>query len=150
MRLPCAVVLLAVDLPAHAVLAAIDVLPLLLREMAAIGCAVRRNMPVDVLLAPLSACRFTGRHLSAADTLRNAGLLICTALTNLIAAIMRLRGIVLVLVDGTADVVLPAIDVLPLLLRELSAIVGAVCMNLPVKVGFARFKVLGLTRSQLT
>ena len=150
MRLPCAVVLLAVDLPAHAVLAAIDVLPLLLRQLAAVGCAVRCDAAIDVLFAALRTRRFAGCHLAATDALRYAILLVLTALANLIVAKVGLRSVVFVLVDAAAQVVLAAIDILPLLLRELAAIGGAVRVNLLVQVGFARFEILGFACRQLT
>src|SRR3569833_3111492 len=74
-RCNSAVVLLAIDLPADAVLTRVDVPTFLCSEPASVCCAVRYDAAVDVLLAVFSAGCFSGRHLTAANALRDSVLL---------------------------------------------------------------------------
>ena len=97
--------LLVVDLPAGAILLVICLRVLLPGELAAVTCAVGANLFIDTLFAVLVAGCLAGCHLVVADAVGNAVLLPLLALAHFTVAVVRLRGIVLVLVDGVAQVV---------------------------------------------
>src|SRR4249920_2066925 len=62
------VVLLVVNLPAGVVLTPVDVFPLLRRKFAAVGRAIRGDVPVNFLLVILGLRGFRWRHLPAGHT----------------------------------------------------------------------------------
>jgi hypothetical protein len=76
-------------------------------------------------------------------------LLVLAALAHFVVAVVRHVGVVLVLVDRMAQIVLLVVDLLPLLLRQPAIIGRAIVADLAVQVGFARLHISGLARSQL-
>src|SRR5258708_22078375 len=104
------VVLLAIDLAAGAILFAIDLAMLLRRQLSPVGCAIGANLLIDSLLAILGARGFAGSHGAILDAVGDAVLLIFATLADFVVAVVRLRGVVLVVVDGPAEVVLLAVD----------------------------------------
>ena len=141
--------LLPINLSADAVLALVDVPPLLRSELAAIRSAIRRNAAIDALFAVLGTRCFARRHLTAPDALGDAVLLILAALSHLVVAVVRLSGVVLVSVDGPAQAILLAVDLPALLRRESPAIARAVALDLTVQARFARFEALRFASGQL-
>ena len=74
------------DLLAGAVLFAVHLLPLLIRQLATIGCPVVVHLLIDVRLRAIRARRFTRGHLAAAQSVGDALILVRLALVGLIAA----------------------------------------------------------------
>ena len=109
------VVLLSVDLTAGLILLMIDVLLFSRRERPAVGAAVGADLTVDVLFVIFGPGRLARRHLSAPDALGDALLLLVPALTHWIVAVLCIGGVVLVGVDGTAQIVLLMVDLLAFL-----------------------------------
>ena len=68
------------------------------RQLAAVRRAIRRHLLVDSLLLILQLCGFTRSQLAAFHALRDAILLIFTALADLIVSVVR--GIRVVLIVG--------------------------------------------------
>jgi len=147
--LDAVVVLLAIDLTAGAVLFTIDLGVFLAGEFATVGLAIGVNLLIDSLLTIFGVGRFASGHLAAADTLGDAILLELAARTDFVVAVVGGVGVVLVVVDGAADVVLLAIDLIALLLGELAAIGRAIGVNLAIEIGFAAFEVFGFAGGEL-
>ncbi len=143
------IVLLAIDLTAGPVLFAVDLLMFLTGEFPAIGGAVCADLLIDALFTVLGACHFSSRHLTALDAVGDSVLLIFAALSHFGLAVVRGGRIVLVLVNGLADVVLLTIDLLTFLGGEFSAVRGAVCVYFAIDVCFAGFEVLGFACRKL-
>src|SRR5580704_7091428 len=70
------------DLLTYVILLVVDLLVLLRGQMAAVSFPVSVNLLVDVLLVVLHSGGFMRRHLSTADAVSNALLLVCTALID--------------------------------------------------------------------
>ena len=111
------VVLFVGDLTAGAVLLPIDLLPLRWCQFASVRGAVH-HLPVDVLLSPLHLRRLSRRQLPAANALGDSLLLQSSPLTHLIISILRIRGIVFVVVDRLAQLILLPVHLLPFLRRQ--------------------------------
>lgn len=148
-RLDAVIVLLAIDLTAGAVLFVVDLGALLTGQFAAVGLAIGADLLVDALLAILGASGFAGGHLSTANTLGDAVLLIFATLADLVVAVVGRVGIVLVVVDRAAEVVLLTIDLIAFLLGELTTVGGAIVMNFTIEIGFAAFEIFGFTGGEL-
>src|SRR6266851_6564284 len=144
------VVVLALNLLAGTILFAIHLLVLLLGQLTAIGLTICMHLLVDALLLVLSADGLAGAHLSRANAVGDALLLVALPLAHLAVAWLVGRGVVLVVVDRPADVVLPLVDLLLLLRGELAAVGRAVRRNLMVDAGVATLEVLGFAGGQLT
>ena len=82
MSLRVGIMLVIVDRPAHIILTLVDLLMLLRGQVAAIRCAIRRNLVIDARLTPFDVPRLTSRHLPGVNTLRNSLLLILSAHTG--------------------------------------------------------------------
>src|SRR5579863_6349022 len=145
-----AVVLLVVDLLAGAVLALVDVFLFLRRQLATIGTAVGGDVAVDILLVVLRLRSFRWRHLSALDAVGDALLLQIAAGTDFIVAIVLCGAVVLVVVDGSAQVILLAVHLLTLLRSERTSVRGAIVVNLAVQMRLPVFQVLGFTGCELS
>src|SRR5580700_4859650 len=104
---------------------------------------------IDALLAILYAGGLPGIHGAAAQTVGNAILLILAALAHFIVAIVRRVGIVLVLVNRVAQIVLLVVDLLPLLLRQMAVIGRPIVAHLAIQIGFARLDILRLACGHL-
>ena len=76
------VVILSINLAAGPVLSLVDIPSLLGREPAAIRPTVGANLAMDVLLAIFRARDFSWGHLAAADTLRDALLLVIATVVD--------------------------------------------------------------------
>ena len=83
-----------------------------------VGFAVRGDLLIDALLLALQLGSFTGCQLPALDALGNPVLLVFPALADLVVAVLRGVGIVLVLIDLVRQVILVVVDL------RLSAIVS--------------------------
>lgn len=141
--------LLAINLAAGAVLLAID-LPMLLRgQPSAVRRAVGSHLPIDALFAIFGSGTFSSVHRSIANPVGNSVLLILAALAHFIVAVMRLRRVVLVVVNRAAQVVLLPVHLVAFLLRQLAAVGRAIVVDLAVKVPFAGLQTLGFTRGEL-
>ncbi len=84
---------------------------------------------VDILLVPFGFRGFRRRHLPAADAVRDPLLLIIAARADFVVAVGRGIGVVLVVVDRLAEVVLLLVDLPAFLRRQRAAIGGAVVVN---------------------
>ena len=147
--LDAVVVLLAIDLAAGAILFVIDLGALLASKFAAVGLAIGVNLLVDALLTIFGAGGFAGGHLAAADALSNPILLELAACADFVVAVVGGVGVVLVVVDGAADVGLLAIDLVAFLLGKLAAIGRAIVADLAIEIGFSAFEVLGFAGGEL-
>ena len=76
MRLRVRIVLVVIDRPADIILPLIDLLMLLSRQVATIGCTVRCHLMIDARLTSLDVPRLARRHLAGTNSLRDALLLI--------------------------------------------------------------------------
>jgi hypothetical protein len=126
------VVLFVVDLFAIFVLLFVDLLFLLGIEGAAVGGAVVVNLLRGFGLVPICFGGFARGHLTAAEAVGGALLLISLAV---VYGVGRYRvGVVFLVVDLTAGSVLFAVDLLALLAGELATIGGAIVVDLLVDV----------------
>ena len=74
-------------------------------------------MAIDILLMIFSAFgSFRGRHLSASHAVRNALLLVVSPLADFRVAVLLCGAVVFVVVDGAAQIVLLAVNLLLLAL----------------------------------
>jgi hypothetical protein len=113
-----AVVLLLVNLAAGAILPLVDVLSLLRPEPSSVRLAVCCYLTVDILFVILRFGSFRRSHLATADPVSNPLLLLLAALTHLVVPVLGSRGVVLVVIDGVAEIVLLPINLLALLRRQ--------------------------------
>ena len=149
-RLDAAVVFLAIDLTAGAILFVVDLRVFLAGEPASVGLTIGVDLLVNTLLAIFGAGGLAGGHLAAANAVGNAILLKLAARADFVVAVVGGVGVVLVVIDGVAEIVLLAVDLVAFLLGELAAIGGAVVVNFAIEIGFAAFDVLGFTGGELT
>ncbi len=91
--------LLVIDVFRRAVLFLVDLLLFGRCQRSAVSLAVRGNLFVDALLLVLELGSFAGCQLPALDALGDAVLLVFAALANLVVAVVRGIGVVLVLVN---------------------------------------------------
>ena len=77
--IPIAVMVLPIDLAGRVVLFVVDLLPLLIGQPASIGRPIVMHLPIDIGLPLVGASCFSGGHLTIADSIRDALLLVCLA-----------------------------------------------------------------------
>jgi hypothetical protein len=123
------VVLLVVDLSAGVVLTPVDVFPFLRRKFAAVGRAIRCNVPVNFLLVIFSLRGFRWRHLSAGHTVGDPLLLQIAARPYFVVAVLRRVAVVFVVIDGMAHIILLPVHLPAFLRRQRAAVRGSVIVN---------------------
>ena len=136
------VVLLVVNLLAVLVLLLIDLLLLLASQRASVGGALVVDLLINTSLVAVGSGGLTGGHLAAAQAVGGALLLVGFPVVHFV----RVDGVcvVLLVVDLAAGGVLFAVDLLALLAGQLSAVGGAIVVDLLVDprlgaVGAGRF-----------
>ena len=107
------------------------------REFSAVCRAIGGDVPVNFLFVIFGLRGFRWRHLSAGDAIRDTLLLEVAASADLVVAVGRRIGIVFVVVNRLAEVVLLLINLPAFLRRHRSAIGGAVVVNFLVQARFA-------------
>lgn len=141
--------LLGVNILRRGVLFLVDLLLLATGQLTAICGAVRRHLLVDPSLLILQLGRFTRAQLAAFDSLRNTVLLVVTALTHFIVAIVRHVGIVFVAINLIGQMILLSVDLLFFCGSQLSAIRCAIRTRLRINSRFLRFQLGGFSSRQL-
>ena len=144
------VVLLVTDLATSVILALVDVLMFLRRQLAAIGAAVRRDVTIDILLVVFRSGCLPGGHLAATNAIGDALLLLVAARADFVVTVVGGGVVVLVVINRVAQIILLPVYLLAFLRREPATIRSAVVANLAVQVGLATFKVFRLSRIELT
>jgi len=144
------VVLRPVDIPARTILRVVDLSSLLPRQLAPIGLPIRRNPLINSLFPILQMRRLSRVQAAAADALRNPVLLILAPLPDLVVGVVSGIGIVLVVMDFLAEPVLLTVDLLLLLLRQLSPVGLPFVANLAVQIRLLSFHILRLSSRKLT
>src|SRR5271163_2076110 len=137
-----------VDGTAAPILRAIDLSAFLRSQLAAVRLPISRDLLINPLLPVFEARGLAGFQTAAANSLCNPVLLKLAARPHFIVAVMCHVGIVLIAIDFIAEMVLLAIHLLPLLLRQRSPIGCPVIVDLPVQVGFLTFERLRLAGRQ--
>ena len=69
------------------------------RKPTVISISIRLDLAIDILLVPLSSSSFRWSHLPATNSLRNALLLLVAPRAHFVIPVVRIRCIVLVIVD---------------------------------------------------
>ena len=125
--------LLVDDLPAVLVLLLVDLLALLVVESAAVVYAIVMNLAIDVGLVGVGAGSFAGGFLTGVKTLSRALLLVGFAVVDRVGS--HRVGVVVVVVDLPAGVVLLVVDLLTFLVGEGATVGLTIVVDLAVDVG---------------
>ena len=140
--------LLVVNLLAGCVLLAVDLPLLRCGQRATVGGAFVVDLLGHPRLIRIRAGRFTRGHLSAAQSVGSALLLVGFAVVHLVRSD---RGpVVLLVVDLLAGRILLLVDLLLLLVGELAAVRHAIVMHLLIDLGLGALRAGGLTRGHLS
>ena len=143
------VMLLVVNLAARVILALVDVPAFLRRQPAAIGAAVRRDVTIDSLLVVFCSSCLPSGHLTTANAVGDALLLLVAARADFVVTVVGSRVIVLVVVDRMAQIILLPVYLLAFLWRKPATVRSAVVMNLAVQVRLATLQISGFSGIEL-
>src|SRR5215469_5816019 len=143
------VVLLIVDVVRGGVLFLVDLFLFALRQLAAVGGAIRLHLLVDAALLIFELRGFAGGQLAALDTLGDAILLVFATLGDLVGAVVRGRAVVLVVVDLLGKLLLLPVDLLFFRRGQRTAVGGAIRAGFAVDRRFLRFEIGGFPGRQL-